>query len=141
MIYYIYTSQVARIGRLAAKFSKDHANNVLTKPTSNTYMLSMSLNKLIQAIRRSGRNFFLIWTNFLFVIPLKFCQKDHPWGVFRAMPNFYVEAFRSIFPEVFLGKGVLRICNKFTGEHPCRNNTSAWMFSCKFAAYFQNTFS
>ena len=22
-------------------------------------------------------------------------------------------------PEVFLGKGVLKICSKFTGEHPC----------------------
>ena len=24
-------------------------------------------------------------------------------------------------PEVFLGKGVLRICSKFTGEHLCRS--------------------
>ena len=27
---------------------------------------------------------------------------------------------RSSSPEVFLGKGVLKICNKFTGEHPCQ---------------------
>ena len=56
---------------------------------------------------------------------------------------------RSRHPEVFLGKGVLKICSKFTGEHPCRsaivkqlywNRTSAWVFCCKFAAYFQNTF-
>ena len=26
---------------------------------------------------------------------------------------------RSSPPEVFLGKGVLKICSKFTGEHPC----------------------
>ena len=26
---------------------------------------------------------------------------------------------RSSPPGVFLGKGVLKICNKFTGEHPC----------------------
>ena len=26
---------------------------------------------------------------------------------------------RSSPPEVFLGKTVLKICNKFTGEHPC----------------------
>ena len=51
---------------------------------------------------------------------------------------------RSSRPEVFLGKGVLKICRKFTGEHPCRSVisikllcTSAWMFSCKFAAHFQ----
>ena len=24
-------------------------------------------------------------------------------------------------PEVFLGKRVLKICSKFTGEHPCRS--------------------
>ena len=28
---------------------------------------------------------------------------------------------RSSPPEVFLGKGVLKICSKFTGEHPCRS--------------------
>ena len=70
-------------------------------------------------------------------------------------------AFRSSSPEVFLGKGVLKICSRSTGEHPCRSaisiklqrnfrtctrvkqvaRTSAWMFSGKFAAYFQNTFS
>ena len=26
--------------------------------------------------------------------------------------------FRSSRPEVFIGKGVLKICSKFTGEHP-----------------------
>ena len=29
--------------------------------------------------------------------------------------------FRSSHSEVFLGKGVLKICSKFTGEHPCRS--------------------
>ena len=28
---------------------------------------------------------------------------------------------RSSSPEVFLGKRVLKICSKFTGEHPCRS--------------------
>ena len=28
--------------------------------------------------------------------------------------------YRSSHPEVFLGKGVLKICSKFTGKHPCR---------------------
>ena len=61
--------------------------------------------------------------------------------------------FRSSHQKVFLRKGVLKICSKFIGEHPCRSatsiklqqlyltRTSAWVFSCKFAAYFQNTFS
>ena len=55
--------------------------------------------------------------------------------------------FRSSHPELFLGKAVPKICSKFTGEHPCRskqlywNHTSAWVFSCKLAVYFWNTFS
>ena len=52
---------------------------------------------------------------------------------------------RSSHPEVFLVKGVLKMCSKFTWEHSCRsvisiklllqlywNYTSAWVFSCKF---------
>ena len=31
---------------------------------------------------------------------------------------------RSSRPEVFLGKVVLEICSKFTGEHPCRSAIS-----------------
>ena len=27
---------------------------------------------------------------------------------------------RSSRPDVFLGKDVLKICSKFTGEHPCK---------------------
>ena len=62
---------------------------------------------------------------------------------------------RSSPAEVFSGKGVLKICCNFTGEHPCR---SAFLIQlqikatllkshfgmgvfCKFAAYFQNIFS
>ena len=56
--------------------------------------------------------------------------------------------FRSSHPEVLLGRDVLKICSKFTGEHPNRsaalqlywNCTSAWVFSCKFATYFQTPF-
>ena len=31
---------------------------------------------------------------------------------------------RSSSPEVFLRKGVLKVCGKFTGEHPCRSAIS-----------------
>ena len=59
---------------------------------------------------------------------------------------------RSCHLELFWRKVILKICVKFTGEHPCRsvisiklqlhwNHTSTWVFSCKVAAYFQNTFS
>ena len=36
---------------------------------------------------------------------------------------------RSSHPEVFLGKGILKICSKFTGEHPCQ---SANKMLCNF---------
>lgn len=36
--------------------------------------------------------------------------------------------------------GALKIRSKCTGEHLCRNRTLAWVFSCTFAPYFQNTF-
>ena len=57
--------------------------------------------------------------------------------------------YRSGHLEVFFRKGVLKICCKFTGEHPCQSvisitlqfqYTSTWVFSCKFAAYFQYSF-
>ena len=52
----------------------------------------------------------------------------------------------NIPPEMFLGNNGLKICCKFTAEDPgqsaiCWKRTSAWVFSCKFAAYFQNIFS
>ena len=35
-----------------------------------------------------------------------------------------LEIFRSSHTEVFLTKGVLKICSKFTGKQPCRNAIS-----------------
>ena len=41
-----------------------------------------------------------------------------------------------------VAKVVIKICNKFTGKHPCERVISIkCKFSCKFAAYFQNSFS
>ena len=66
------------------------------------------------------------------------------------------DSYKSNHPEVFQRKAVLKICSKFTGGHPCQsatsvmllcsfieitNHTSVWVFSCKFVAYFQTTFS
>ena len=33
--------------------------------------------------------------------------------------NFKAKKCRSIPSDVFLGKSILKICSKFTGEHPC----------------------
>ena len=47
------------------------------------------------------------------------------------------EPFRGVPKGIPKGvpKGLLKICSKFTGEHPRRT-----VNSCKLAAYFQNTF-
>ena len=38
------------------------------------------------------------------------------------MPNQFSNSEKQIsLPEVFLGKGVLKTCKKFTGEHPSRS--------------------
>ena len=50
-------------------------------------------------------------------------------SVFSALCDFHVSE----------AKGVLKICSKFTEEYHA--NFSVRVFSCKFASYFQNTFS
>ena len=45
--------------------------------------------------------------------------------------------FRSSHPEVFLGKGVLKICSKFTGEHPC----CSWCSSVNLLHIFKTPFT
>ena len=42
---------------------------------------------------------------------------SHVWHTVRPL-------YRSSRPEVFLGKGVLKIWSKFAGEHPCRSAIS-----------------
>ena len=39
--------------------------------------------------------------------------------------------FRNSHPEVFLGKVLLKICSKFTGDHPCRSVISIKLL-CSF---------
>ena len=45
--------------------------------------------------------------------------------------GLYIKFIRSSLAEVFLKKGVLKICSKFTGEHPCRNVISIKLL-CNF---------
>ena len=44
---------------------------------------------------------------------------------------FIQKNFRSCHPELFLVKGVLKICSKFTGESPCRSMISIKLL-CNF---------
>ena len=55
--------------------------------------------------------------NFLF-IPLIYLHLSTTQGVCSS------QCIKSSYPELFLGKGILKICSKFTGEHPCRSAIS-----------------
>ena len=43
------------------------------------------------------------------------------WSQLTDWSQILVGDGRSGRPEVFLGKGVLKICSKFSEEHPCRS--------------------
>ena len=55
----------------------------------------------------------------------KLCMKMCVWKLI----------YRSSRPEVFLGKGVLKMCSKFTGEHPRRSAISITLL-CNFIDAF-----
>ena len=50
------------------------------------------------------------------------------------------EKFRSSHPEAFLGKGVLKICSKFTVDHPCRSVISKKLQSILLKSHFSMGF-
>ena len=50
-----------------------------------------------------------------------FIQNDDPLKSDCFPESGKPNEFRSSPPEVLLGKGVLKICKKFTGEYPCRS--------------------
>ena len=46
------------------------------------------------------------------------------------------ESYRSSHSEVFQGKGVIKICCKFTGEHPCRRVISLKLLATLSKSHF-----
>ena len=56
-------------------------------------------------------------------IKLFITGSDRHIGILMSLLLLIAETitFRSNTPDVFLGKCVLKICNKYTGEHPCRS--------------------
>ena len=45
----------------------------------------------------------------------------NPNSVTNLKNKMNVLKYRTSFLDVFVGKGVLKICSKFTGEHPCQS--------------------
>ena len=100
------------------------------------------------------------------VIAHYFYKKAPPWMPDRILSKPLKATVLSLYkrpPQVILGKGVLKICSKFTGEHPCQSVISiklqgnfdlrpaallkrdSDMFSCEFCnilkkSFLQNSF-
>ena len=74
-----------------------------------------------QIIYLTSINFFLIWhISKKFDWTITYFNKRQ-WEVVLAAV-LRIAVLRSSHPEVFFEKGVLKICSKFTGEHPCRSS-------------------
>ena len=52
--------------------------------------------------------------------------------------NAQYTSFRSTHPKVFLGKGLLKICSKFTEEHPYRSVMISITLLCNFCSLHIN---
>ena len=68
--------------------------------------------------------FFQLW----------FTLKPRPWlkHFLSLVVEYHFKAlYRSTHPDVFLGKGILKICSKFTREYPCRSAFSIKLL-CNF---------
>ena len=46
---------------------------------------------------------------------------DSPFGLIGLITDMLLVDLRSNRPELFLGKGVMKIYSKFTGQYPCRS--------------------
>ena len=58
---------------------------------------------------------------FLYIFRTPFLKNTSGWLLLNVFVKNSIRYFRSSRPEVFLGKSALKICSKFTGEHPCRS--------------------
>ena len=93
------------------------------------------------------RSFLRIWSHLLkksLTGKLHFCPVTshlrclmgswtHLWKLSKVSKA--LQTFRSSHPEMFLEKGALKICSKFTGEHPCRSVISIKLL-CKFCGIY-----
>ena len=55
--------------------------------------------------------------------------KNGGWVCLELHSHLRHSLSRSSHPEVVLEKGVLKMCSKFTGEHPCQSATSIKLHS------------
>ena len=94
------------------------SNKILSKSISTTLNTIRGYNKIITSTI-FNINFF--W----FIITI------HLYDILLIQNLFQFVICRSSYPEVFLVKGVLKICSIFTGVHPCQSVISIKLL-CSF---------
>ena len=94
------------------------SNKILSKSISTTLNTIRGYNKIITSTI-FNTNFF--W----FIITI------HLYDILLIQNLFQFVICRSSYPEVFLVKGVLKICSIFTGVHPCQSVISIKLL-CSF---------
>ena len=114
--------------------------NTQKNQVQNLLNLGVGLENFVISIRYSMKNLFNLTPNFKWahntrlsynIPPIKvrndFFLLLYQSGTSLASTLETQKAsilFRSSHPKVFFRKGVLKICSKFTGEHPCRSAIS-----------------
>ena len=68
-----------------------------------------------------SKHLTLLWSSDVSRSFFKGLKRFFRMGVSCVYKKYMTSFERSSLTEVFLGKGVLKICSKFTGEHPCRS--------------------
>ena len=88
------------------------------KATTEISSSSKNINNTVRLSRHLSisYDYGFVYGCFLFLIFIKTAAFQNFSGLF--VFNIYKKN-RSSHPYMFLGKGVLKICSTFTGQHPC----------------------
>ena len=78
--------------------------------------------KILRPYKSVFATFYVCWGWFSYV-QRGYTKKPRKGNGLKTLNSFiWKKTNRSNPPEVFSGKAALKICSKFTGEHPCWNN-------------------
>ena len=89
--------------------------------SSHVITLVRNLQGRNQSLLRIHIHMYVIYV-YIYIYVYIFEQKPSKAILLDHLETFFIlSIFRSGRPEVFIGKSVLKICSKFTGEHPYRS--------------------
>ena len=88
------------------------------KYTTNYRLIKLKNNLLRNNEKVKNKILSISYVSYKCTAPLSIAN---PLSLFFNFFEPLTLTFRSSPPEVFLGKGVLKLCIKFTREHPCQS--------------------